>query len=296
MTLTLVSFSIGKSIDGLKLIVSQLARERYNMKNSKKWLLAAVLIVTALVVAGQRSFADSMATLYNPAGMNQVFAGLSGGSFSGDIADYQRELPGTFSANGTQIYYLSANPGSVTQPYPYNSFLSILVNDGPTIVNGFDYGNYNWETSSYGTWALREINFGTGANGMLSFKMSITDRFFEADYFSSNPALNSLDPGINHFIYYDVTSLLSGLATGSFAYLVGYEDMSLSNGRNHGMYGYPDFYEADYTDALFLVITSSAGQDTSTPEPATMFLWTLGGLSMAGASWRRNRNKKKLLA
>ena len=52
---------------------------------------------------------------------------------------------------------------------------------------------------------------------------------------------------------------------------------------NKMLYAHDKYYYETYDDP------------ESTPEPATLLLWTLGGLGLGGTSWLRRRNKKRLV-
>ena len=268
------------------------------MKNSKRWFLTAVLVVTALTMAGQWSIAE-ITTPYNGTGLTDTFNSLFGSSADQAL---RVEHSGSFNT-GTRFFEISASTINLT------SDLSIF-GSSPSSPFG-NLSNYSPSLSLSNNLTGREITFDRPGSGLLNLGMS-NDRGQYYSNLSTNPNVllgwwgeeflgTGFNAEINHFVYFDVTSLLStfnlGINTaGATAYLVGFDSMIYYPAYQGGNYS-----NGDYNDAVFLVVTWTGGGNpdpdpSGVPEPATMFLWTLGGLSMAGASWRRNRNKKKLLA
>ena len=277
------------------------------MKNFRLCFLTAVLVITAFVATGARAFADlpqlsntsnegSSAMLYST--FNSMF-GLGYTSNTDLLASsyYIPDFSGTFNATGTQIYLLSASSGVNNGYGIVNSSLTVF---GSSLAN--DYGSTSIVYTGYtalpalNDFLSRQIMFNNPTNsGVLNLLMTNSGgtygNFADAQYYS-NPSdfTNSRDLGVNHFIYFDVTQLmLANFNLGftySAAYLVGYEEAYMQGAAARD-------FDGDYNDAVFLVfVGTGAPGPNGVPEPATLLLWTLGGLGMAGASWRRNRNRK----
>ena len=253
------------------------------MKNLKRWFLTAVLIVTALTMAVQRSSAEVLSN-YNGFGLNTTINALFGNGASTGLSE--TNLSGTFDASGTSVFLLS------TSPVHYFTTFTLFGNSETADIY---YSGITVPIPPTGLTAGR-IDFTPGTGG-LNFKLNTNQS--QGPYYS-NPEIfgnpwesQGGTAALNHFAYINVTDLMwanyaSLMYNGATAYIVGFEG-TWNNGGDAG---------GNYNDTVFLVITGAAegGEPGGVPEPATMFLWTLGGLSLAGASWRRKRNMKKLLA
>jgi len=262
------------------------------MKSSKKWLLIAVLAVAAITMAGQRSFAE---VLYNGTGLTNLFGSLGFNSLG--MADQIVDHSGVFDAK-TRIFQISGDPAW----FLGSNRLTIFGNDSNSPLYGPSLtGNPSASNDLTG----REILFENP--GLESLYLSMSNAL--GTFNPKDPSQNSSTAGAtriidyyNHFILFELTAAQLAsfsfdsnvITTNATAYLVGFEEDYLGTNQ------YPpgEFRYGDYNSGVFLVITRWDDPTTASdvPEPATMILWTLGGLSLAGASWRRNRNKKKLLA
>jgi len=260
------------------------------VKNSKKWFLTAVFVVTALMVVGQQLSADQ--SVPNLAGFNadtsgtavfRTFNDLFSTSYTSNAQLSPYAHSGVFTGT-TSIYYISGNPDGVSSTLT-------LFNSGSVVssVSNFNFAGASYSSTVLGDYMQRQIYSGSG---LLTLSMSVSsDWGFSGLYYSNNDLdnggiANTVTDGYNHFIYFNVTSLLSGtLSPGQQAFLVGYEGL------------YDSWMGMDYADGLFLVVNNAGGDEptpTGVPEPATMLLWSLGGLGLAGTSWYRKRTKKNL--
>lgn len=249
------------------------------MKSSKKWFLTAVLIVTALLAANQRSFADWFPDMYNGTGLNGAFSSLGG------TPTKINNPTGTFDATDTRVYLLSADPTLS------GGLLSLSIN-GST-ASPFTIPTYNNTSGFSGAQLIASVQ---SPGGVISFTMTASGVNWSGVHYSdlennsnsyTGNMYNTNQPvSMNHFAYFDVTSLLGNVGTPyTAAYLVGYED--IANGVT----------PFDYNDAVFLVLENrtTSGGGGGVPEPATLLLWSLGSLGLAGKSWYRKRAKKNLL-
>lgn len=211
----------------------------------------------------------------NPAGHLYVVANeIFGTNISGNEALWDRygvANPGTIQASEARVYGLRGHYGE-------DSAFAIF---GETTSDLFYYtaqfGNAGDLSQFYNTQPL----FNNPAyTGDLNFRISNTNGTFYSNIYDFDNYVNSTNPNrdalINHFVYFDVTSLMEsafpnlGFAY-TTAYLVGYED------RKYGV-GATDAWDGDYNDGMFLVFVNNNAGATVTPEPATLLILGLGGL------------------
>jgi len=137
-------------------------------------------------------------------------------------------------------------------------------------------------------------------------------------------------PGYDETVFYEgdsveqfyaaLTALMSGTASQKLSFIANSSNMFAVEMRNVGsMYGYTaaDWaaaydmrgrYDAigdyavfvmsirgtdgrNYQDFLYLAPADYGNGGGEVPEPATLLLWTLGGMGLAGSSWARKRRK-----
>ena len=256
---------------------------RYNMKNSKLCILTVALAIVMIGATGQRGFGDytppsfsSTSNLYNV--VNTLF-GTALADNAQLSSSYSAGVPaatiGTFSEE-TRIYQVY---GSASYGASFN------------LGNSLPYANLNTAlTQSLSASPISAVLAGSPLYQRLSgtgaFSFNVRNNGAGRHYFSVGGA--STGGSEWNFIYFNVTSLVGSLMPSGYntAYLVGYEE--ILNG------------DTSFDDAVFLILTNVQGgggpgpNPSGVPEPATMLLWTLGGLGMAGASWRRNRMKNHL--
>ena len=77
-------------------------------------------------------------------------------------------------------------------------------------------------------------------------------------------------------------------------FVVNAESMSGSSALQNYLYLANATNPYDYVPPVDSGAPGETGEPDVVPEPATLLLWTLGGIGMAGASWARKRRMKKL--
>jgi len=263
--------------------------------------------------------------------VNQMFNGAGLSSNAQLMNQYGIANPGTLDVINGNVFLLSAmntRPSTLTmfgsttsQTVGMQGYFDQLGNQlqRPTperLANTFNSGQ------DY-IWGQRRLL--SNYTGLLNFMMTTTSGG-NGTYFSNNVDFtnttwggSTLDSDVNHFIYFDVTQLMRqtygdlGFAY-THAYLVAYEDQAYyaANGSiRTGVSGDGMYFDGDYNDGLFLVFSNGFGPNGGfnpddpgdpgdpgnpggVPEPATLLLWTLGSLGVAGSSWARKRRMNKL--
>ena len=266
----------------------------------KKVCIFTVAFAVVMVVAtGQRGFADYSKLDQSATGLSSIVNstfGLTGANALGSNADLvdrfsTSTVNGTFNLNGTQVYQLT-----------WNTTSSMLGFDGNSSSFNSAISGFHWISGSRPLATTPPLISALGSSvnpivapftvdGQFGFSIRTFDQMHSSliDFGSGSGStvVSGNYPGADYYTYFDVTSLLGSYFPGYNAYLVGFQDSQMSMS---GVYG--------FNSATFLVLEQRGGgggpDPSDTPEPATMLLWTLGSLSLAGASWRRN--KKKLLA
>ena len=265
----------------------------------KLCVLTVVFAIVMIVATGQRGFADYSKLDQSANGLSSIVNttfGLTGASALGSNADLVSRygttaVNGTFKLNETQVFLLS-----------WNTTASMLGFDG----NGSNFNSlgtgFHWLSAGYSPtspMAISNASFGTSrllytgtVDGQFGFSIRSFDQLHSSltnfGSGSGSAVVSGNFPSADYYVYFDVTNLVASYYPGFRAYLVGFQDTQMAAS---GFYG--------FDGATFLVLERWDGGGPGpggVPEPATLFLWTLGGLSMAGASWRRKRTMKKLLA
>jgi len=246
-------------------------------------VLTVALAVLTITTAGQRAFAEGYSLFdydakYLSGSINDLFL-LSGttGEFNDNngLSGREGNLGGQFNLTNGSIFLLFAD-----------GITAININN---VINSQTVRTLNPrddQSKVFQNLLSKQQNL----SGVYS--LTVAHRFIVGEGFASDSEV-----GAERFVSFDVTDLFRDFLTqyyedytyseDAFAYLVGF----------NGMVYDPELISYGFDDAIFLVLTDRVNlKPGPVPEPATVILWTLGGLSLAGASWRRNRNKKKLLA
>ena len=290
--------------------------------------MAAALSFCTLAAASQRACADLTPLsewsldgdnylLYKT--FNNLF-GLTGSnavtSNAQLVNNYGMTNPGTLQAEETRMFAVSAKFADI-------SGFSIFGNTTSDVLRFTNIGNFGLtnldptNTSSLRNFTERVLFNDTNYTGTLNFSINNGNPYNGGEFYSdiaafSNTARNgndALERDVNHFIYFNVTSLMQQYFNLNFdytsAYLVGYEDRSYYS-RSGGIHA---DWDGDYQDGVFLIFSNhSTGpidppdppdppEPGDVPEPATLLLWTLVGLGLAGSSWtRKHRGKKPTVA
>ena len=240
------------------------------MRNLKPGILTIAFVVVTIIATGQRAFADQTPRVLDGPDLRMFFNNYFGTDFknNGELFDSHPQLlsddTGIFKLDGAQVFPIIGQ---------YNATANFSVNgvNPPGNLGNFNFYNYFPSLADL-------LHSGTAFIGEGDGNFTLTT----TPVWSSPCNTNGIRD--DHFIFFDVTEYLPASYTGYTATFIGYDDV----------FEFP--YRGSYNFGYFLVLTRDGDAPAGVPEPATMFLWTLGGLSLAGASRRRNRNKKKLLA
>ena len=287
------------------------------MRNSRFCFFTAMLAVTVFMATSTKSHADFLPDLYgdnSPSALYKTYNNLFGTDYYSSNAALAltrltaSQFSGTFEASEINIYLLAATPGLQLGPpyyqtyYNINSYLTIFGETPSTVhLNNLPILSKTPD-QPFGE-KIFYYNNGNMPNESFNLLMAVTDdpEHYNALYFSNpdpdNGGFQNIASSLgenytgHNFIYFDVTALMQanfshlGFAY-NHAYLVGYE----------AIYQYQIYYDGDYNDAVFLVFTNDyvRPEPPPSPEPATLLLWLLGGTGLAGTTWLRKRNKKKL--
>jgi hypothetical protein len=261
----------------------------------KNWVVAGALIAAVAIVSGQSlQAALTPNEIYNQFGSRSFTAANSNGSTSYEVG---------FNISGVDN---SAYAPSVR--YGANGFVSICAE----IYAGVEYSgtarlSYNELTGVTKNDAGQSLSLG----GALLYKMYATGEFDSSTFNYSNSSQRQYDAaGLWH--------VMNHLSFGSDLYGAGYMDykfIDVLNAINPNMDYWKQTYNVnqryDEIGDYAVFIMNLTGQDryyianayyetvtppdpNDVPEPATLLLWTLGGLGVTGSSWMRKRNKKNL--
>jgi len=285
------------------------------MKNTTLNNLTVVFAVTALLVSGSRAFAEYIPLIdydayyggyvsdHSNVALYRTFNSMFGTNYGSntDLAVDRltsAQFSGTFEAYEIRVFLLSAVPGRLWPPvsYDFPSRLTIF-GDSPSVnygVSNYIIDRVDPPTQTSRDFLNREIFAYTSPTPddlPFNFMIQNDDAYLGATYFSNPDRFENVvpfDPRYPHnYIYFDVTALMQanygylGFEFGA-AYLVAYEDFHASNWA----------YDGDFNDAVFLVFTSEYVPPPA-PEPATLILWSIGGVGLIGTTWLRKRNMKR---
>jgi len=278
-------------------------------------ILTVAFVVIAITMAGHRAFGDGYHLLRNDSSLMPDSLSFAVNSLFGTTYENNAALSSLRPANDTG--------GKLTLDY---GSVFLLFTDGIELIN---VNNVTSGLSQSLSLARSDQSYDlnnllakqgrlTGTGGLTgrdligTFTFRAKHRFTDLGYTSNDsnggiplgPVLGYDPPysafPTDHYVYFDVTALLHNYldALGNYgteggfdiysgnAYLVGFSGMDY--GSSQFPYG--------FNDAMFLVLTAPVieWRDPGAPEPATVILWTLGGLSLACTSRVRNRRMKKL--
>ncbi|MGL4942618.1 MAG: PEP-CTERM sorting domain-containing protein [Thermoguttaceae bacterium] len=248
--------------------------------------MCAFLAFTALANADvmpfnyTKSFDGQNARLYN------IFNGVFDTSLNGNKPlweTYGMANPGTIQANDARVYGLGGIWGEASN-------FEIFGDTTSDVYSTSSLGQISSVNSLKQFYNNQPLFNDPAYTGSLNFSISNSNGKF---YSNINDFANMSylwtefddDANVNHFMYFDVTSLMESVFPNlnfgyTSAYLVAYEDRLYDKGRNVN-------WDGDYNDGMFLVFNNAGA--TATPEPATLLILGLGGLVGLPLVTRRSR-------
>jgi hypothetical protein len=265
------------------------------------WLLTGTFVVAVTMMTSQ--------SLQAALTVSEIVAQFNGWSFtSSEFSYYEKAFTPTERGIDITAYAELTRSG--------NAFLSICANPNQPDVSGTSTASLYYDgsglTSITGTIseaasgylsvgaAFLYQQYATGVLPGFDYTNSTlpTQRLFDASALWH--AMNHLSLGLSlqnnsqKFIDY-LLSINSDMRHWTQAYNVNprYNEMGDYAVFIMNLSGQQDRYyiaHADYTPTT----PTEPPQSGDVPEPATLLLWTLGGLGVTGASWYRKRNVKKL--
>ena len=253
----------------MKLNVPLISRERYNMKK-KSLILSVAFVVMTIAASGQRTFADSYALLNKGHdGLSTIVNNVFNTGYANNLA-FSSDVGGPAGINLSNEFRMDR--GSIFVLSSRGSVDAIIVDGIPrTPVVSVDLANPSY--------------FGSGTVPLF------------LDCTSAGISMYNSQLAHDNFIVFNVTDLFTTFLENYFsdgstydgnAYLVGFDTWNMAFAGDN---------TRPYDNAVFLVLDSfwkEPPRDPNVPEPASVVLWTLGGLSLACTSRARNRRMKKL--